>query len=206
MKMWDDIRVSADMVTLGELQHTQIPRRVRLYSNRGRSPSYGGIWGYGFDHGHDGKGLFQNAYFHVQLPHSYFQGSPIEPHVHVKLEPGSEAAAGQKLLLELEYVWVNVGESAPEDTTIIALNHSVSEDELKGGNSLISFGEIEKKDAAISSMLSCRFSRITIEEGWKDYWRPQGLENDSFAGLMVMLEFDFHIQIDSEGSTEKYRK
>ena len=204
--MWDDVRVTADMVSLGELQHTQAPKRVRLYGNSKRSLSYSGIWGYGFDHGRDGKGLFQNAYFNVQLPHSYMGGSSIEPHVHVRLFPGSEAAEGQQLLLEFEYVWINVNEAAPADTTIIPVNYPVKAEDLQGGNSLISFGFIEKSNAAISSMLSCRFSRISIEEGWEDYWRPEGFANDSFKGLMVLLEFDFHIQKDAEGSKELYSK
>ncbi len=204
--MWDDVRVTADMVSLGELQHTQAPKRVRLYGNSQRSPSYSGIWGYGFDHGRDGKGLFQNAYFNVQLPHSYHEGSAIEPHVHVLLRPGSEAEAGQNILLEFEYVWVNVNEHAPQETTIVPLNYTVKADDLNGGNSIISFGFIEKVNSGISSMLSCRFSRITIEDGWEDYWRPIGLKNDSFKGLMVLLEFDFHIQKDSTGSEKLYSK
>ena len=204
--MWDDVRVTADMVSLGELQHTQAPKRVCLYGNSQRSRSYSGIWGYGFDHGRDGKGLFQNAYFNVQLPHSYMEGSSIEPHVHIRLLPGSEAEAGQQLLLEFEYVWINVNETAPADTTIIPVNYSVKDEDLQGGNSLISFGFIEKSNAAISSMLSCRFSRISIEDGWEDYWRSEGFENDSFRGMMVLLEFDFHIQKDLEGSNELYSK
>jgi len=204
--MWDDVRVSADMVSLGELQHTQAPKRVRLYGNSQRSQSYSGIWGCGFDHGRDGKGLFQNAYFHVQLPHSYREGSAIEPHAHIRLLAGSDAAPGQKLLLEFEYVWVNVNESAPADTTILPVNYSVTSDDVNGGNGIVSFGYIEKPNAGISSMLSCRFSRITIEDSWKDYWSPRGLENDNFKGMMVFLEFDFHIQKDSEGSKEPYSK
>jgi hypothetical protein len=126
--------------------------------------------------------------------------------VHVRLLPGSEAVAGQQLLLEFEYVWINVNAAAPEDTTIIPVNYPVKTEDLQGGNSLISFGFIEKSNATISSMLSCRFSRISIEEGWEDYWRTEGLENDSFRGMMVLLEFDFHIQKDSEGSKELYTK
>jgi len=204
--MWDDVRITADMVSLGELQHTQAPKHIRLYANQERSPSFSGIWGWGFEHGRDGKGLFQNAYFNVQLPHSYEEGTPIEPHVHVRLLPGDEAAAGQNLLLEFEYVWVNVGEPAPADTGIVSINHTVRSEDLTAGNKLISFGFIEKPDAKISSMLSCRFSRITIEDGWKDYWRPAGFENDSFIGTMILLEFDFHIRKDRPGSSEQYKK
>ena len=204
--MWDDVRVTADMVTMGELLHTAAPKRIRLYTSSERSPSYSGIWGYSFEHGKDGKGLFQNAYFHVQLPHSYAEGTPIEPHIHIRLIPGGDAEAGQKLLLEFEYVWVNVGERAPGNSTIVPLNYEVRPEDLEGGNVLASFGMIEKSDAEISSMLSCRFSRITIEDGWEDYWRPGGFENDSFQGSMVFLEFDFHIRKDTGGSREQYRK
>ena len=140
--MWDDVRVTADMVSLGELQHTQAPKRVRLYGNSQRSRSYSGIWGYGFDHGRDGRGLFQNAYFHVQLPHTYREGSAIEPHAHIRLLPGGDAEIGQKLLLEFEYVWVNVNEAAPSDTVIIPVNYTVTAEDLNRGNGIVSFGNI----------------------------------------------------------------
>lgn len=204
--MWEDLRVTADMVTLGNMQHTGVPTRVRMVTNRERGSSYSGLFGCAFDHGRDGKGMFQNACFHTQLPHGYVEGSAIEPHVHVRLIPGGEAEAGQYLLLELEYIWVNVDEKVPEDTSIVPLNYRVGPEDLNGGNTVISFGFIEKKDAKISSMLSCRFSRITIENGWSDFWRPKGLENDSFRGLMVLLEFDFHYRLDSLGSGELYAK
>lgn len=206
-EIWDDLRVSADMVTFGELQHTALPQKVRVGYHRQRGLSYSGIYGYGFDHGREGKGLFQNAFFHCQLPHDYLEGSSIEPHAHLRFVPGSDAAAGQQLLLELEYQWINIGEEAPEDTSIIALNHSVSRDELGGGNSMVSFGFIEKEHARISSMLSCRFSRITIGADWeRDFWRPAGLENDSFRGMLIFLEFDFHYRKDGLGSRSHHHK
>jgi hypothetical protein len=194
------------MVTLGDMQHTGSPRWLRLGGNGERGKSYSGLFGYAFDHGRDGKGLFQNAYFHCQLPHGYREGTAIEPHAHVRLLPGGDAEAGQKLLLEFEYSWVNVGEPATSDTDIVPINYEIDSKDMNGGNVLISFGFIEKPDAEISSMLSCRFSRITVEKGWTDFWRPAGLENDSFEGSMVLLEFDFHYQTDGAGSTELYRK
>jgi hypothetical protein len=206
-EVWDDLRVSADMVTFTEHQHTAAPQKVLTYCNSERGASYSGVYGFGFDHGKDGRGLFQNACFHCQLPHDYSEGTAIEPHVHLRLMPGTEAAAGQKLLIEFEYLWVNIGERAPESTSIISMNHTVSEEELSCGNSMISFGFIEKPEATISSMLSCRFSRITIGMDWeRDFWRPAGLENDSFEGMMVFLEFDFHYRKDGLGSREQLRK
>jgi hypothetical protein len=41
--MWDDVRGTAGMATLGELQHTKPPDRIRLYSNKARSPFCSGI-------------------------------------------------------------------------------------------------------------------------------------------------------------------
>jgi hypothetical protein len=163
--------------------------------------------GYVFDHGRDGKGLFQSAHFSAQLPHGYQEGSSLEPHVHVKLVPGENALPGQRLLLEFEYCWTNIGEKAAEDTSVISINHTVSEEEMEGGNIMISFGMIDKADARISSMLTCRFSRITIDPGWDiGVWEKAGVLNDTFEGGMFFLEFDFHFRKDSEGSREMLTK
>jgi hypothetical protein len=155
--------------------------------------------GYVFDHGRDGKGLFQSAHFSAQLPHGYQEGSSLEPHVHVKLVPGENALPGQRLLLEFEYCWTNIGEKAAEDTSVISINHTV--------NIMISFGMIDKAAARISSMLTCRFSRITIDPGWDiGVWEKAGVLNDTFEGGMFFLEFDFHFRKDSEGSREMLTK
>ncbi len=204
--MWEDLRVTADMVSLGDMQHTGEPKRVRIAGNGERGSSYSGLYGCAFDRGKEGRGSFQNAYFHCQLPHSYLEGTAIEPHAHVRFLPGGEAEAGQKLLLELEYLWVNVDEAAPAESSIVPINYEVTEQDLAGGNVVVSFGFLEKADAKISAMLSCRFSRITFERGWTDFWSPRGLENDSFFGQMVLLEFDFHFQTDGPGSRELYVK
>lgn len=204
--MWEDLRVSAEMINFGDMQHTGGPGRVRIAENKERGHSYSGLFGFGFEHGREGRGKFQNAFFNVQLPHAYIEGTAIEPHAHVVFLPGGEAEPGQKLLLELEYLWVNVDEEGPGETSIVPINYELSEKDFSGANVVVSFGLIEKSDARISSMLSCRFSRITIERGWNDFWTPLGLENDSFEGMMVLLEFDFHYQSDAGGSTDLYVK
>lgn len=205
--MWDDVRVSAMMTAVDSAQSTDRPRFCRIAHNRERGPSWSGIMGYVFDHGRDGKGLYQSAHFSVQLPHSYKEGSPIEPHVHIACIPGEEAMPGQKLLLEFEYTWLNIGEAAAESSKIISMNHTIEKADLAGAHRLVSFGMIEKPDARISSMLTCRFSRITWSPRWeRGHWEAAGLENDSFPGGMVFLEFDFHFQKDGEGSREIYGK
>ena len=87
------------------------------------------------------------------------------------------------------------------------MNYSISDEELRADNILISFGLISKPDSGISSMLDCRFSRITVGTNWEhDYWISRGFENDTFEGTLIFKEFDFHYQVDSRGSKERYHK
>jgi len=202
--LWDDLRVTANMVSVAGAQFSQPPRTVTILTNRERGPSFSGLQGYEFGYG---RGVFQSGHFQAQLPHSYVPGTPIEPHVHVRLDPASEGAAGQTLLLEFEYIWVNICEPRPADTRILSINHTITEEDLREDNVMISFGFIEKENADISSMLDCRFSRITFDPEWgKDFWSSQGLENDSFQGNLIFKEFDFHYQIDAAGSSRRDHK
>jgi hypothetical protein len=202
--LWEDLRVTANMMSVTGAQFSRPPRYVPILTNRERGPSFSGLQGYEFG---SGRGVFQSGHFQVQVPHSYVPGSPLEPHVHVRLDPASEGAAGQKLLLEFEYIWVNVSEPRPESTCIISINHEITEEELRQDNVMISFGFIEKENADISSMLDCRFSRITFDPEWgKDFWTTRGLENDSFQGNLIFKEFDFHYQIDAPGSSRRDHK
>lgn len=204
---WDDLRISADMVHVSGTLNAEPPTYGPIIHNAERGPSYSGIWGYRFGHGKEGKGLFQNCHFHAQLPHRYRVGTDLEPHVHVRLDPGSDGMAEQTLLLELEYTWTNIGEKKPDTTQILTLNHKVSQSDLIADNLVISFGFISKPDADISSMLDCRFSRITVGRKWEeDYWLSAGFQNDTFEGSLIFKEFDFHYQVDASGSAEQYSK
>jgi hypothetical protein len=202
--LWDDLRVTANMLSVTGSQFSSSPRYVPILTNRERGPSFSGLYGYEFGYG---RGVFQSGHFQVQLPHSYAPGTAIEPHVHVRLDPASEGAAGQKLLLEFEYIWVNICEARPEDTRIISINYEIGAEDLKEDNVMISFGFIEKADAGISSMLDCRFSRITFDPNWgKDFWTPRGIQNDNFQGNLIFKEFDFHYQMNTLGSREPGHK
>ena len=87
------------------------------------------------------------------------------------------------------------------------MNYEISDADLKEDNVLISFGLISKSDAVVSSMLDCRFSRLSFDPNWGvDYWSPNGVDNDSFQGHLILKEFDFHYQKDSPGSREQYKK
>ncbi|MCF7929225.1 MAG: hypothetical protein K9L68_10650 [Spirochaetales bacterium] len=204
---WDDLRVSANMMHIDSSQFGESPDFVQILTNTERGPSYSGLFAYRFSVAEGKKSLIQNGHFQAQLPHSYREGSDIEPHVHIRLDPLDGAAAGQNLLLEFEYSWVNLFERRPESSTIISINYRVSEEDLSNDNILVSFGPISKPDARISSMLTCRFSRIHFNpDRDKDFWTPKGLTNDTFVGNMIFMEFDFHYQKDNLGSSSLYTK
>ena len=201
---WDDLRVSATMVEVRGAQYSRPPEFVQILNNKERGPSFSGLYAYRFGYG---RRVFQSGHFQAQLPHGYKEGTDIEPHIHVRLDPVSGAEAGQKLLLEFEYVWVNVSETRPQSSRILSMNYEISDADLKEDNVLISFGLISKSDAVVSSMLDCRFSRLSFDPNWGvDYWSPNGVDNDSFQGHLILKEFDFHYQKDSPGSREQYKK
>jgi hypothetical protein len=99
--MWDDLRVTAQMISVCGSQYNRTPEYVNILANAERGPSYSGLFGYRFGYG---RGVFQSGHFQVQLPHGYVPGLPIEPHVHVRLDPVTGGMPGQKLLLEFEYI------------------------------------------------------------------------------------------------------
>jgi hypothetical protein len=202
--LWDDLRVTANMMSVTGAQFSEPPKYVNILTNSERGPSFSGLYGYEFGYG---LGVFQSGHFQVQLPHGYVPGTAIEPHVHVRLDPASEGAAGQTMLLEFEYIWVNISETRPNTTRIVSINYEVSEQDLRSDNLMISFGFIEKADARISSMLDCRFSRVTFDPEWsKDFWSSKGLQNDTFQGNLIFKEFDFHYQMDALGSRQPDHK
>jgi hypothetical protein len=78
---------------------------------------------------------------------------------------------------------------------------------LTADNVIVSFGFIEKPEVRISSMLDCRFYRITFDPDWGvNFWSIRGLENDSFEGNLIFKEFDFHCRIDAPGSSSRDHK
>jgi hypothetical protein len=121
--LWDDLRVTANMMSVTGAQFSEPPRYVNILTNSERGPSFSGLYGYEFGYG---RGVFQSGNFQVQLSHSYVPGTAIEPHVHVRLDPASEGAAGQNILLEFEYIWVNISEPRPNTTRIVSINYEVS--------------------------------------------------------------------------------
>lgn len=108
---------------------------------------------------------------------------------------------GQKLLLEFEYAWINIGEPMG-DTTIITTNYTITQEDIDGRHAVVGFGQMEKPSGVLSSMIWGRFSRIRKDDTW-DYPVIGGettLANDTCQGDLYFLEWDYHYQIDKTGT------
>jgi len=135
----------------------------------------------------DGGATTEQIYFQIQLPHSYKEGSAIYPHVH--WSPTTVGSGNVKW--NLEYSWINVNETFPAPTTLVAVQAASG---TAWKHQVVGFGTINGAGKKISSMLVCRL-----------YRNPSDVQ-DTYATDASFLEFDCHYQIDSDGSTQQFIK
>jgi len=129
----------------------------------------------------------EEIHFMAQLPHSYKHGTGLRPHIH--WVPRTVNTGNVDWFLE--YTWANIGDEFPPPLTVIA---SGSASGTIGYHQLSAFPEISGSSQHLSSMLVCRL------------YRDGGQGDDTFTGDAGFLEFDFHYQIDSLGSSLEYLK
>lgn len=132
------------------------------------------------------------ASFTVQLPHAYKIGTDISAHVHWTPGPRGVAENGNTVGWKLDVSWANI------DGTFTAMQSIDLSDTCDGVNhkhlktaSVAIDGHTAPK--GISSMLICNIKRI--DTGADDTWVG------TLSGERPMLlEIDFHYQIDTVGS------
>lgn len=128
------------------------------------------------------------AYFTIQLPHSYKEGTNLRPHIHWA---GEDNTAGN-IVWKIDYSWANVGDVFPSESAVIAVDANAA---VQDSHNIASFTEITGTGKEISSMLLCAISRnssnaldtFTSKEGYA-------------------LEIDFHFQINTFGSQQELAK
>ena len=174
--VWDDVRVPANNLTTAG---SNDPSKVNWKGN---------LITWAFD-----QSKMNQLFFEVQIPHGYKEGSDIYPHIHWR--PLASAASATRVRWGLEYVWQNVGEEAPTNTTTIYTTKVMPSENLIGYKHYLSaFNAITGKGKEISSCLSCRIFRDAANAA------------DDFAGDAGLIEIDFHIEMDTIGSNEEYVK
>lgn len=137
----------------------------------------------------------QELFFTVQIPHGRKYTTNIFPHVH--WAPESDLGTAD-VVWGLEYNWANLGEELG-NTQII---YGSSKVDLIGGPATadkhlltaLGTGGINGSEKILSSMLICRIFRATSHA------------DDNYTGKAGLLQIDFHIEYDADGSRELYIK
>ena len=136
--------------------------------------------------------LDDKAYFTVQLPHKYKTGTDI--YVHAHWTPGTRGTeetthtVGWKVI----YSWANIGDTFPVMATADLSDACQSTDDqhLMTPDIVIDGHTVAK---GISSQLACYITRT--DTGGDDTWA-----SSTTGQLPLLLEVDFHYQVDTMGS------
>lgn len=132
------------------------------------------------------------AYFTVQLPHSYKQGTDIHAHIHWTPGLRGNEENGATVGWKVDYAWANI------DGTFGAMATADLSDACDGTDNkhqMTPVGVLTGTNKTISSMLICNVKRT--DTGADDTWAG------TLSGqLPMILEIDFHYEIDTLGSRD----
>jgi hypothetical protein len=151
----------------------------------------GGLYLYDFDDAL--LAAEKEIFFTVQLPHSWREGSAVEPHVHWVAK--SAGTAGQVVRWGLEYTKQNIGAAFSAPSTVYATT-------IAGGGSIATqdshlitdFDAIDMTGETISTVIVCRLFRNSSNAA------------DTYTGTAGLLYIDWHYEINSMGSRQEYVK
>jgi hypothetical protein len=135
--------------------------------------------------------LDNQGFFTVQVPHSYKLGTDIYCHVHWTPGTRGNEEAANVVAWKLDYSWANINSNFGASATIDMSDacdgtdhkHQMSPDIVIDGHTVAK---------GISSMLVCRLYRHDVA-------------GDTWAGTNsgqrpILLEVDFHFEVDTAGS------
>ena len=120
-----------------------------------------------------------------QMPHSYKEGSDIDPHIHLG------QALDLQAIFKLEYKWINIGDDANISWTTLTLDTYVVEYVSGTLHQILKpSAHIDGTGMKISSILKVKLYR----------------DDNVYTGDILVSDLDVHYQEDSNGSTEEYVK
>jgi hypothetical protein len=130
-------------------------------------------------------------FFQAQLPHSWVNGSYLQPHVHWQK---TTSAAGT-VKWQLDYKWAPIGEVMDAAFTTDAVTAPVAgtpDNDTANEHLISAFSSIDAAGKSISDMLLVKISRIGGD--------------DTYAADARLLEFDIHYQKNAFGSVLEYSR
>lgn len=130
------------------------------------------------------------ASFTVQLPHNYKEGTNISAHVHWTPGANGVGESGAYVGWKLDYSWANINGAFGNMATA---DLSDACDGTNHKHQMTPVATITGTGKTISSMLLCNIKRT--DTGTDDTWSGSGAGN-----LPMLLEIDFHYEIDTIGS------
>ena len=134
----------------------------------------------------------EDLFFEVQMPHGWKEGSTLFPHIH--WSPKTDTS-GNKVRWGFEFIWVNVGGTFGNTTITYAENPiGLTPNPTAYQHVISEFPSIDGTGQTLSSMFVCRVFRDGTHG------------NDTYNNSALMLQFDFHYEIDADGSRLEYSK
>ena len=125
-----------------------------------------------------------------QMPHSWKEGSAIEPHIHWYK---TTDAAGIPLW-EMRYKISKIGELSTAWSSWLPVTHISTDPGSTQRHTISAFAEIDMTDYTLSTMLLIQVRRNATDAA------------DNYEATASFLEFDIHYQLDGLGSFEEYIK
>lgn len=173
---WDDLRLAGTDLRAGA--------SAPAFTN-----FRGGLWLQGFV-----TNQVDEVHFTIQMPHAWKEGTDISPHIHWThnvLSPGNNAG----VVWKMEYSWTNIGDPFPTTNTLEAPLTWTTSPPAQYKHILTPFSaDISGTGKKISSQIIGRLYRDTTDD------------RDTWSGIALLIELDFHYQIDSLGSDELFIK
>jgi len=179
--LWDDLRTPANSLSAGP--NIRPPAFTQFRNNTGSD----GVWTWQFSNTQE-----QELFFAVQLPHSYEEGSDMEPHLHVSLGAESTGNSGN-VQFGLEYTIANVNDVFGVTQTLLSDIRNYTAGSTRFSHDIIEFPTLVGTGLKISVMILCRLYRRVSTPG-------------NFNGPVRLLEIDFHYQRCGCGSTLEFTK
>lgn len=128
----------------------------------------------------------EQAFFIVQVPHGYVEGSDITFYIHYAYMSNT---VGDTAKFGIEYEWANQNEAYSTTDNVTRVLTSTNNDRYY--HYWVGFPSIDGTNKKIGSVLVCRV------------FRNSSSVDDNFTGYVALLGIDMICEVDTLGSTSK---